>query len=250
MIMFTRLPVPADQLDHMWKPEALRSQGMSLVRKDPVRISGLEAQLALVTQVAAGASFEKWILALPAEGQVFLCVAAYRRPQSDAFRSQLRNALLSIAYEPTGAAPATPTFHVDVSGLRLATRLSKTELYTENGEARQASPGSPLLVVGPSAAQVSPVAREEYAERRLRQTAQTNILEITKSGALSVDDLPGYESVATATDKKSGVPMIVYQVMLFADDHYFLIQGVVGQDRAANYLPLFKQAARSFRRIR
>ena len=248
-IMVTGLPVPPGKVAEMWLPEKLRSQGISLVRKDQVRVSGTLAELALVSQRAAGMELEKWILVFPASDRVFLCVATYPSAQHQMFRSQLREALLSISYEPGANIDKRPLFRVDVTGLKLAHRMSGTEMYTLDGKPEQPSPGAPLLVVGPSIARVEPGDRRAYAEQRLRQTAHTKVGAIAEQAPLLVDDLPGHELVATATDASSGVPMTLYQVMLFEDDQYFLIQGLVGRDQASIYLPQFKRTARSFRRV-
>jgi hypothetical protein len=248
MIMITGLPVPPHKLSEMWEPDKLRSQGMTLVKKEQVSVSGIAAELALVTHRVTGMDFEKWILVFPTEEQTFLLVAAYPRTQTSSLRSQLRDSLLSVSYDRATIAVGTPTFHVDVTGLKLAHRSSKTEMYTADGKVQQSSPAAPLLVIAPSIAKVAPSDRQAYAEQRLRQTAHTTIAEIAPHAALVVDGLPGYESVATATDTFSGTPMTAYQVMLFADDHYFVIQGLVGRNLAPLYVPQFKQAARSFRR--
>jgi hypothetical protein len=246
-IMVTGLPFPPDKVPDIWSSDQLKSQGMSLVKKEHVPVSGITAELALVTQRVAGMDFEKWVLVFPAEKQTFLCVAAYPSTQKDKFRSQLRDSLLSAFYDPD-APSSGPTFHVDVTGLKLAHRLSKTEMYTADGKTQQLFPGAPLLMVGPSVAKVTPSDRQAYAEQRLRQTPHTTIVEVNSHQALVVDGLPGYELVATGTDTSSGTPMTAYQAMLFADDHYFIFQGLVGRDQSAVYLPQFKRAARSFQR--
>lgn len=195
-----------------------------------------------------GADFEKWILVFPAGEQTFLCVAAYLSTQKEAFRSLLRDSLLSISYDAAALVANAAIFHVDVTGLTLAHRISRTEMYTADGKVQQASPASPLFVVGPSIAKISPSDRQTFSERRLYQTAHTTIGQVASHSALVVDGLAGYETVASATDTSSGTPMTLYQVMLFAEDHYFIIQGLVGRDQSSVYLPRFKQAARSFRR--
>jgi hypothetical protein len=247
-IMITGLPVPPDKLSDMWRPDKLRSQGMSLVKKDHVHVAGITAELALVTQHFTGGDFEKWILVFPTHNQTFLCVAAYPRNQADALRAKLRDSLLSASYDPSAPADSVSPFQIDVTGLKLAHRISKTEMYTLDGRAQKSSPSAPVLLVGPSVAKVAPSDRQAYAEQRLRQTAHTKIAEVAPHSALMVDALPGYESIATGTDSASGAAMTAYQVMLFADDHYFIIQGLVGRDQASVYLPQFKRAARTFRR--
>src|SRR5688572_30540471 len=122
------------------------------------------------------------------------------------------------------------------------------ETYTIDGKQKLSSPSAPLLIVGPSIAKVAPDAREAYAEARLQQTSHLKIGEVTERASLSVDGLPGYELLANAVED-SGAPLVIYQVLLFTEEHYFILQGLVGRDQASTYVPQFKKNARSFRRL-
>ena len=248
MIMVSSLPASADEPSAMWSSEKLRSQNMTLVRKERVRVSGVDADLALVTQRTVEAPFEKWILVFPVDGQVFLCVAAYPAARHGTYRMLMRDALMSVSHDSSAVTAGEPLFHVSVSDMKLAHRLSGTEIYTSDGTLRQSSREAPLLTVGPSVAKIAPKDHDSFAQQRLRQTAQTTIVRVESHEPLTVDRLSGYETLATASDTSTGTPLKVYQAMLFADDHYFILQGIVGDERAGASLPRFREAARSLRR--
>jgi hypothetical protein len=65
-----------------------------------------------------------------------------------------------------------------------------------------------------------------------------------------IDGLDGYEIIADAKDTTSDTPITVYQVMLFDNKSYILIQGIVGTKIRDKYLLEFKAMARSFERKR
>jgi len=95
---------------------------------------------------------------------------------------------------------------------------------------------------------VSIADKRKYAERRLRETAHTKIISVKSTGPITIDGLDGYETLAEAQDVKSGTPLVLYQVILFDEDSYILLQGLVGADLREEYLPEFKAMARSLRR--
>ncbi len=66
----------------------------------------------------------------------------------------------------------------------------------------------------------------------------------------TIDGLDGYELLANAEDSGSGTPLAVYQVILFDDNSYLLMQGIVGAKTKTKYLPEFKAMARSLKRKR
>jgi hypothetical protein len=85
----------------------------------------------------------------------------------------------------------------------------------------------------------------------LYQTAHTKITAVTTTTPISIDGLDGYEIVADAQDASSGTPLAMYQVMLFDNNRsYILIQGLVGANVRAEYLPEFRSMARSFKKQR
>ena len=49
-------------------------------------------------------------------------------------------------------------------------------------------------------------------------------------------------------DEKSGTPLAIYHVVLFEDDAYIAITGLVGKELADTYLPEFQELARSLKR--
>ena len=57
-------------------------------------------------------------------------------------------------------------------------------------------------------------------------------------------------SSRTRTTRKPGIALRVYQVMLFESESYILLQGLVGEKLADEFLPEFKAMARSLVRNR
>lgn len=65
-----------------------------------------------------------------------------------------------------------------------------------------------------------------------------------------MDGLDAYEIVADASDLRSGLPLRFYVVIVPDAGGYFLMQGMVGSELAAEYLAEFRRLTESYRRQR
>jgi hypothetical protein len=95
---------------------------------------------------------------------------------------------------------------------------------------------------------VESVGRRDFAEARIKQTATVAEISVQTSKPISIDGLQGFQTVATARDRASRGKASVLQVVLFDDDGYYLMQGIVAEEGAAAFVPDFEATARSFKR--
>jgi hypothetical protein len=123
--------------------------------------------------------------------------------------------------------------------------LGRMLLYTRDGVMPIQAPGDPILIVGPSLVSVPVDNRLDYAMNRIFQTAQTRVASVSSHEPITIAGVEGFESLAAAEDIKSGTGITLYQVMLFQESDYLLVQGLVGNDLADEFLPEFRAMARS-----
>ena len=67
---------------------------------------------------------------------------------------------------------------------------------------------------------------------------------------ITIDGLEGFETIAKGKLRDSGADLRLYQVMLFEDDGFILMQGIVGEQLAAKYESEFMALAHSLERTR
>ena len=103
----------------------------------------------------------------------------------------------------------------------------------------------PFVVVGSAISPVQARDLELFAKQRLARTAEIKELEIVEGHARTIAGRNAYVIEARAKDHSSGRPLGLYQMMLFADDTYFLVQAMVGEALWDDYLPEFEQIAAS-----
>ena len=107
----------------------------------------------------------------------------------------------------------------------------------------------PFLMAGSSISEGLVIEnKKSYAIKRVLLTATLKNIEVENIKSIRIDDLPGYEITAKATDEDNGWPEYVYQVLLFGKTDYYLIVGIVASEDKVEYLPAFKEIAKTFKR--
>ena len=226
---------------------------MTLVSKKEIEIDGISGVLFGVTQNAYGTEFAKWIVIFGDRKETKMVTATFPKAHADKLSAQLKSVVLSarldISEPPTPGADVGFTIAAS-DKLKLTRGLGKSICYTKDGVIPLKSPEDPLFIAAPSLSNVPIQNKRQFSVQRLFQTAHTKISSVTATNAITIDGLDGYELVADAEDADSGTPLVVYQVILFDDGSYLLIQGLVGAKVSAEYLPEFKAMAHSLTRKR
>jgi hypothetical protein len=250
-VMLTRIPGPYAEVTKGFDAETLKSRGMTLRAREKVTVDGLPGLLLDVTQTGYGTTYAKWILAFGDATQTFMVMASFPVDRTKALAASLKATVLS-AKRAGGTAPApgagVPYTLTAGGGLKRTAGPGRALIYTKDGSLPAKAAEDPLFVLAPSIGKALIGDRAQFAEQRLKQTAQIIDLVVTSSAPVRIDGLDGYESVATAKDKTSGTPLAVYQVILFEGEGYVLMQGLVGSARSETYLPAFRAMARSLKR--
>lgn len=129
-----------------------------------------------------------------------------------------------------------------------AKRVSNLLMFTKGGIFPSKDINDPLFIIGQSISKTAIPDNEKHAKARILQISEITDVEIEQSNKVAIDDLNGYEITAKGKDAKSGQPMLVYQVMLFEEQSYFLMQGLVGRKNRQPNLKIFKEMTRTFKR--
>ena len=252
-IMAVSIPGPFAEVSAGFNKENLASRGLALLARGDVQVGKQPGILVHFEQTAAGIEFQKWALIFGDEQKTTLVTATYPKDRASALSMTLKAAVLST--QPDSSQLADPAADLPFTlgppdKLKLATGLPRTLIYTLDGKlGGDKSPENPLFIAAPSLGKFASIfSSQETAQRRLQATAETKNLEIISHEPVTMDGLEGFESLADAEDKATGTPIVVYQVMLFSDESYIVMTGMVGKARADEFLPEFKQLAHSLKR--
>lgn len=264
-ILAMSTPVPFKDIIAGFTQLKMSGKGWTLLSRTEHKVQDFDGLLVHVKQPEKDVVLLKWTLAFGDGEQTRLVTATFPQSRELEMSQMLRLAVLST--RPSGAAPAGPGADLpftitDSKQLKRVPGVSRMLLYTKDGAFPPKLPDDPLFTVAPAIGEVvGSAGKRRFAEEQLRGIAQIAQLSIQSTEPIKIDGLEGFESLAKADDVASEkraatasagpsrqTPLTVYQVVLFDEKWYVVMQGLVGRDRQNEYLPEFKAMARSFHR--
>jgi len=252
-VVLVALPGPYLEVIAGFDKNALAAKGMSLRSKRKVRVNDQPALLINLSQNAYGQEFLKWVLIFGNKQRTKMVMATFPKSHAQELSEPLQKILLSTAPAKTASSSVQLPFSIQPEqGLALATGLAtgNTALFTKDGNIPATAPEDPIFVVALSYGNVLVGNQQEFAKRRLFQTAQIDVETIQSTTPIVVDNTSGLEIIATGKDRQTQTRLMVYQVMLFPEKGgYILMKGAVGEQQADSYLPKFESMAKTFKRL-
>ena len=252
-IMVLSFPAPTEEMVNAFSdPTGLEQRGITLISQEAISISNQPGILAQLEQQAHGQTFSKWILIFGENNKTTLINANFPKALTEELSAPIKASLLSTQADQTLATPA-PEETVDFTitptpGMELALSMGGMLLYSEDGELNGENPEAPLFIISPSFSDVLVNDPGQFSRDRLQQTEQVDAIELITETPITIDDLEGYEITATGQDTNNKTPLLIYQTILFAEDRYYIMQGLVGETSGGTYLTDFKAMAESFQR--
>ena len=246
-IMINEIPAPYQSLVDGFTAEALKSKGMTLIKKQTIDFNGSKATLINLTQSANGTTYLKQMLVFGDTKGTVLVNGIYPEASKD-IEPQIKDALLSTVYNnlqndnPLDAA----TFTIDIkdTDFKIIKYMSGSLLYSTDGKIPTEKP---TLIVGNSIAKVSSQNQKKYSEERLKKLPRGELNIIKEINDITIDNLKGFEIVANGKTQDDKAELI-YQVMLFNEKgDYYIIVGQT-KDDFNKYLESFKKTAKTFKR--
>jgi hypothetical protein len=254
-IMVMEMPAPFAELSSgLSQPDALKQKGMTLLSEEKITVDGQKAVLLKLQQRAYSTEFYKWVLVTGSERESVMVTATFPKTAEKRLSEPLRRSVMSTRFDKTTVASKskteglTYTLSEQHEDLKQAQKVFNALLYSKGGVLPSPSVDDPVFVVAPSIVEHVILEPDDFARKRIRKTDNVTDIQIEHEKDLTIDGLTGYEIVAKASDLTSRKPMLVYQVMLFEEGTYYLMQGLVGAEAGPKYLPSFKALAESFQR--
>ncbi|MCE7940105.1 MAG: hypothetical protein DYG95_00705 [Chlorobi bacterium CHB1] len=251
-IMVTEIPGPFAEVSAGFSvPAELAKKGMTLQTKEEITVDGRTALLLQIWQVAAGKEFLKWILAFGNANETVMVMATFPKQHESDRSEKLRTSLLTVTWDSEKSVSPTEglSFTLSEKGeMKLAKRMANMLIYTKGGIMPTEGEDVPLFIIGQSISKVNVEDPESLAKLSLLQNDSVADIEIEQPVKVLIDSLSGYEIIAKGMSAKSKQPTVIYQMMLFEDQNYYIMLGMVGSEKREAYLQVFREMAGSFRR--
>ena len=268
-ILIATLPAAAySQLDKTLDTEELRKQGISLEKREPMRLDAGKGFLLTGRQVAGKERYRKWLLVLAA-GDITALVSV-QVPESDtAYPNNIvRAALATLAVrqkvpeqEQLGLLPFTvgdlAGFRVDavLPGRALVLSAAAAETPKDASKESEEAPKEPkeakdskeaakdsskeaaarsfdarLLIAAAPGGPAEADDRSSFARTSFAEIGGIRDVRITMSEPLRIGGQSGYQTMAEAKDARSGADVMVVQWLRFGSGGFLQMTGIARAD--------------------
>ena len=232
-------------------PTELAARGLSLLSKQEIEISGLRGLLLQVTQTTSSTDYLKWIVVFGDDKESVMIAATFPKKHEHELSQKMRGSILTATWNREQKVSPTEGLNftfTEIGELKLAKRIANSLVFTKGGIFPSKAIDDPIFLIGQSIGKIEANDLEQFAISRVSQTASVSHVEIEQSDKVTVDNLSGHEIVAKGKDIESGQAMVIYQMILFEDQRYYIMQGLISGAQRQTYLTAFKEMARLFRR--
>ncbi len=204
--------------------EGLLTQGVDASKIENMKVGSLPAVFITAEQKAYGNTYTKYILAFGSEKETILLNGIFPKDQP-ALKDPMKKALLSVVYEATKKTNPFDSidYKIDTTGTGLvfANSVSNSMIFNRDGIIPSKSKDQAAIIITKSFSSVMISDKKTFAINRIKQLP-IEIEKIISTTPITVDSISGYEVIADAKDKKSGVKEKAYQVLLFKDAIYYM----------------------------
>lgn len=254
-ILITVLPAEAfAQIEKVLDTDALKKQGVTVDKREPMQLSFGKGILLVGRQVADKARFRKWLLVASASDLTAMVTIQVPDPDSAYSDRALRAALATLAVrakvpeeEELSLLPFAvgdlAGFHVDDilrgRALMLRDAPAATDAGKESGKeagketAKEATPrgfDARMLIAAVPGGPPEADQRADFARLMFNEIGGIRQVRITMSEPLRIGGQSGFQTMAEAQDARSGADVRVIQWLRFGGGGYLQMVGIGGAD--------------------
>jgi hypothetical protein len=250
-LLVMEIPGPFSESTKGFNEQRLKTQGVILRKMEDIKVNGNQGLFLTTEQFAYGTNFSKYILVFGDSKATYMVNGTFPKEVTE-LDKDVRESMFSVVYESglTVDPLSTVSFMVDTENtkLKFAKSMTSTLLFTVDGKAPTESSDKTTFIVGLSLANVQTIDKKLTAITRIKRMPYTDLkLDENKINGIDIDGISGYEIVGEGLDKANGTKELIYQVMLFTDNGYYILVGTTKNDFEVN-LNLFKEVAKTFKR--
>ena len=251
-IMITEIPAPYEMLVNSFTAPALKTKGMTLLGKENMEISGMQATIFQVSQMVGDQNYLKQMMFFGDSSNTVMVNGIY--PDTLKYKeTDIKKALLTTVYA-TDQKEDNPidlvNFTLDTEGteFKKPKYFAGALMYSIDGKIPTEKPiFTATNAIDLRALVESEGNKKNFALKRIKNLPQGENNVVTSNKPIKSDDLEGYETIANGLSKDNK-PTRVYQVILFPeDDPYFILVGETKED-FDKYEEIFRKLALSFKR--
>jgi hypothetical protein len=239
-ILITALPAEAySQIEKTLDPQVLKKQGVTLEKREAIKLGGGNGFLFTCRQVADKTRYRKWLLVATAADLTALVTVQVAEQDSTYPDRVVRAALATVSVrakvpeaEELGLLPFSvgdfAGFHVDGVLRGRALLLSEAQSQNADESSKGAIDGPParLLIAAVPGGPTEPADHENFARLSFGQIGGIRNVHVTVSEPLRIGGQSGYQTMAEAKDARTGTDVMVVQWLRFGGGGFLQMIGV------------------------
>ncbi|TDT89458.1 MULTISPECIES: hypothetical protein [Azorhizobium] len=241
-ILIVEMPPEAyDQVLSGFTDAALAGKGIMVESRAPLTIPDAKSVLVTGTQAAGALRVRKWILlAGSPRGTALVTVQV---PESNAAAlpdAVVHETLQTLAFRAPPSVEeqmkTLPFRLTNLSGFRVLRVIPNTAVFLTDGPKNEfEAAAQPLFVISVAAGAPRDEDRLNFAVRALTTTPGFRDLKIERAEPLRINNMAGFEVMATAKEAQGNADVKVAQWMRFGTNGYLRMMAVVKADAFADY---------------
>jgi hypothetical protein len=244
-IVLVELPREAyENFEKGMTAEALKAQGVSVERRDEVKLKDGKGILVVAAENISGTPVHRWLILLSASNLTAIITLQVPDTARDTYTDALcRTTLESIVLRPEVPAQemlaVLPYAMRDLAGFRVVrARNDGSVLLTEGPNNELGAVEQPFLVVTlPLGPTPDPAERENFAKRILASVQGFKEIKITRSEPLRIGGQQGFEILADAKAANSDTDVTLVQWIRFGAGGHLHMLGIARRDAWAKIYP-------------
>jgi hypothetical protein len=228
----------------------LEANGAKMVKKEEIAFGTEKAVLTLTSLNIGGTEYRQWMLLAGDNTGSLVATARYPFAADEKLSGETRERLLGLQWDRSLLLPSEiPTaYRITPSGqFALAADRKNAVCYTLEGKMPVKISRDPMFVLTqPQKADTGVIGKKAYAEKHILSFDKLANGTIDETTSITLQGMPGFETVAKGYIAKTSDTLTLYQVMLFRQDKKVItVQGMTPGDKEEKHIETFEEMARS-----
>lgn len=228
-ITVVEVPSSFIELTQRYDDDGLRREGIAVSDRRQFERDGLRAVIITGEENADSRPLIKKMFMTGDVAESLVVTASYLKKDAPRIADSLEHTLRNLLWDSSRLLD-----HFDgigfrlkeIPGLRVATRVSNSIIFTRDGTLPDQYYTGQMLIVGWSKGDVTKIGdKRAYAEKRFRDVALLLKAHIDNTESVTRDGVDGFETVGKGTHRHLGFEVAAYQLMLNYPDRILLAQG-------------------------
>lgn len=250
-ILVMEIPGPFSESTKGFNEQGLKTQGVVLKKKEEIKINGHQGLFLTTEQFAYGKNYSKYVLVFGDSKATYMVNGTFPKELTQLDKVIIES-MLSVIYESGLSVDplSAVSFSVDTENtkLKFGKNITGMILYTVDGKVPTESSDKTSFIAGVSLANGQTIDKKLAAINRIKKMPYSDLkIDENKITEIEIDGISGYEIIGEGLVKPGGTKELVYQVMLFTDNGYYILVGTTTNNFEQNS-ELFKKVAKTFKR--